>query len=173
MNKTKDIAASPLCFVSPYPQLAKAAEALVAQLDYAVTIHQTTLNRILDELPLLESRGHQVLISRGGCAEILKKHSKLPVVEIKMSGYDILDALIPFKGQKGTVGIVGFSSVIKGCARVAEQLNINYKILPYREMIKKRFLPEATISVHAIRLHCWRYRLSGLFFTAGLAIPFT
>lgn len=128
MNKTKDIAASPLCFVSPYPQLAKAAEALVAQLDYAVTIHQTTLNRILDELPLLESRGHQVLISRGGCAEILKKHSKLPVVEIKMSGYDILDALIPFKGQKGTVGIVGFSSVIKGCARVAEQLNINYKI---------------------------------------------
>ncbi|KDS01807.1 Propionate catabolism operon regulatory protein PrpR [Salmonella enterica subsp. enterica serovar Heidelberg str. RI-11-014316] len=57
-----------------------------------------------------------------------------------MSGYDILDALIPFKGQKGTVGIVGFSSVIKGCARVAEQLNINYKILPYREMIKKRFL---------------------------------
>ncbi|MEA7585224.1 hypothetical protein ONO39_21225, partial [Salmonella enterica subsp. enterica serovar Anatum] len=53
MNKTKDIAASPLCFVSPYPQLAKAAEALVAQLDYAVTIHQTTLNRILDELPLL------------------------------------------------------------------------------------------------------------------------
>ncbi|ESJ52173.1 Sigma-54 interaction domain protein, partial [Salmonella enterica subsp. enterica serovar Cubana str. CFSAN001083] len=128
MNKTKDIAASPLCFVSPYPQLAKAAEALVAQLDYAVTIHQTTLNRILDELPLLESRGHQVLISRGGCAEILKKYSKLPVVEIKMSGYDILDALIPFKGQKGTVGIVGFSSVIKGCARVAEQLNINYKI---------------------------------------------
>ncbi|EHD4717665.1 PrpR N-terminal domain-containing protein, partial [Salmonella enterica subsp. enterica serovar Alachua] len=117
MNKTKDIAASPLCFVSPYPQLAKAAEALVAQLDYAVTIHQTTLNRILDELPLLESRGHQVLISRGGCAEILKKYSKLPVVEIKMSGYDILDALIPFKGQKGTVGIVGFSSVIKGCAR--------------------------------------------------------
>ncbi|MDG0089888.1 hypothetical protein L0D12_16820, partial [Salmonella enterica subsp. enterica] len=63
MNKTKDIAASPLCFVSPYPQLAKAAEALVAQLDYAVTIHQTTLNRILDELPLLESRGHQVLMN--------------------------------------------------------------------------------------------------------------
>ncbi|EJD4941760.1 hypothetical protein M2N77_003685 [Salmonella enterica subsp. enterica serovar 4,[5],12:i:-] len=49
MNKTKDIAASPLCFVSPYPQLAKAAEALVAQLDYAVTIHQTTLNP--DESP--------------------------------------------------------------------------------------------------------------------------
>ncbi len=49
-----------------------------------------------------------------------------------MSGYDILDALIPFKGQKGTVGIVGFSSVIKGCAR-SEQLNINYKFLPYRK----------------------------------------
>lgn len=72
MNKTKDIAAAPLCFVSPYPQLAKAAGALVAQLDYAVAIHQTTLNRILDELPLLESSGHRVLISRGGCAEILK-----------------------------------------------------------------------------------------------------
>ncbi|SUH38798.1 Propionate catabolism operon regulatory protein PrpR [Salmonella enterica subsp. enterica] len=25
-------------------------------------------------------------------------------------------------------------------------------------------MPEAAISVHAIRLHCWRYRLSGLFF---------
>lgn len=42
MNKTKDIAAAPLCFVSPYPRLAKAAGALVAQLDYAVAIHQTT-----------------------------------------------------------------------------------------------------------------------------------
>lgn len=128
MNDTIDIAAAPLCFVSPYPQLAKSVETLVSQLDYSVAIHQTTLNRILAELPELESRGHSVLISRGGCAEILKKHSKLPVIEIKMSGYDILDALVPFKGQKGTVGIVGFSSVIKGCARVAEQLDINYKI---------------------------------------------
>lgn len=55
-------------------------------------------NCILDELFLLEFCGYQVLISCGGCVEILKKYSKLLVVEIKMFGYDIFDVFIFFKG---------------------------------------------------------------------------
>ncbi len=50
MNKTKDSRIS--SSVGSYLNWQAAAEALVAQLDYAaVTIHQTTLNRIPDELP--------------------------------------------------------------------------------------------------------------------------
>lgn len=70
-------ASSSSCFcLLPYPQLAKAAGALVGAVS-GLRRHYSSndSNRITDELPLLESR-EQVLISRGGCAEILKKHSR-------------------------------------------------------------------------------------------------
>ncbi len=66
--KTKDIAAFPSCFVSPYPQLAKVSRRLVAQLDYAVTIHQTTL--IVSSMSyLIVSPVGTVYRHRGGCAK--------------------------------------------------------------------------------------------------------
>lgn len=117
---------TPLCLVAPYPELAQSAQLLSATLDYPLAIHLTDLNRIVNELPTLESQGYQVLISRGGCAELLRKHSHLPVVEIKTSGYDILDALTPFVGQSVEIGIVGFSSVVEGCGRIAAQLGIRH-----------------------------------------------
>ncbi len=55
-----------------------------------------------------------------------------------MSGYDILDSY-PFKRTKRHCRYCRLFSVIQD-ARVAEQLNINYKIFTLQEMIK-HFLP--------------------------------
>ncbi|GKX57394.1 propionate catabolism operon regulatory protein PrpR [Leminorella grimontii] len=122
-----ETAPTPLCLVAPYPALIEEAKSLLPGFSTPLALHLTDLNRVIEELPTLESRGHRVLISRGGCADLLRQHSRLPVVEIKTSGYDVLNALTPFIGQKVRIGIVGFRSVVEGCCRAAEQLGIEHE----------------------------------------------
>lgn len=118
---------TPLCLIAPYSALIDAAESLLPQLSLPITLHLTDLNRVIDELPAIESCGYRVLISRGGCADLLRQHSQLPVVEIKTSGYDVLNALAPFIGQKVRIGIVGFRSVVEGCCQAAVLLGIEHE----------------------------------------------
>lgn len=56
---------TPLCLIAPYSALIDAAESLLPQLSLPITLHLTDLNRVIDELPAIESCGYRVLISRG------------------------------------------------------------------------------------------------------------
>lgn len=124
---TPETTLTPLCLVAPYPALIEETKSLLHQFTTPLTLHLTDLNRVIEELPTLETRGYRVLISRGGCADLLRQHSSLPVVEIKTSGYDVLNALAPFIGQSVHIGIVGFRSVVDGCCRAAKQLGIEHQ----------------------------------------------
>lgn len=45
-----------------------------------------------------ENKGFDVIISRGATALLLQEHCQLPVVDVKISGYDILRTLTLIKG---------------------------------------------------------------------------
>jgi len=49
----------------------------------------------------------------------------LPVIEIRVTGYDLLEALIKAKNLKGKTAIIGFSNVISGGRKIAKCLNLN------------------------------------------------
>ncbi|OOM78874.1 sigma-54-dependent transcriptional regulator [Clostridium sp. BL-8] len=66
-----------------------------------------------------------VIISRGGTAEMIQKVVSIPVIEIEISGYDMLRVLTLLKDYPGKIAIVGFASISTGAATVCEILDVN------------------------------------------------
>ena len=74
-----------------------------------------------------QRKGAQVLISRGGTASILRKKTNIPVVEIRVLAYDILEALYNYHKTDTPIGIAGHRSVVKYCRNVSQILGIPIK----------------------------------------------
>lgn len=78
----------------------------------------------------LEENGYDVIISRGATARLLRKHCNLPVVEVKISGYDILRTLTLVKGYTGKVGLMSYLNTIQGADAIGTLLDMNLTFFP-------------------------------------------
>lgn len=85
-----------------------------------------------------EENGGQVIITRGGSAEKLRKIIHIPIVEIKVGTEDILKIFEKFKNKNETIGIVGYKSVINKCEWIAKCLDIEIKILEIDSKTKEK-----------------------------------
>lgn len=66
-----------------------------------------------------------IIISRGGTAELIQKEVPIPVIEIEVSGYDMLRVLTLVKDYPGKTAIVGFSPISEGAAAICEILDMD------------------------------------------------
>src|SRR3954453_380791 len=57
-----------------------------------------------------EKRGTDVIISRGGTAQLIKKAVRIPVIDMQLSGYDMIRSLTLASNLKDKIAIVGFSN---------------------------------------------------------------
>jgi propionate catabolism operon transcriptional regulator len=74
-----------------------------------------------------------VIISRGGTAEMIQKEVSIPVIEIEISGYDMLRVLTLLKDYPGKVAIVGFASISTDAATVCEILDADISSYTIKE----------------------------------------
>lgn len=74
-----------------------------------------------------ESRGFDVVVSRGGTARLIKKHINIPVVDMKLSGNDILKAILLADNGYNTA-IVAYSNITTGAKEILELLGLRMKI---------------------------------------------
>lgn len=81
----------------------------------------------------LEHRGYDVVISRGATAKLLKKHMSIPVVEIPMTGYDILRTLTLLNGFSGKIGMMSYLNNIPGAHTIGNLLNMDITFYPIDE----------------------------------------
>lgn len=116
--------------IAPYPGLIKLINDLNKQLtDFEITVAQGDLTQSLDLLDKYKENKFDLIISRGGTANLIKMHTTIPVLNIQISGYDILRILTLLKGyQSTTIGVIGFKDVIKSFESVTNlmDININY-----------------------------------------------
>ena len=70
--------------------------------------------------------GAKVLISRGGTYDLLRSEFDIPVVEIKVTAFDLIDSFKAAKeaGATGLVGVIGYRNVISGAEIVAEVMGL-------------------------------------------------
>lgn len=68
-----------------------------------------------------EHKGYDVIISRGGTAEMISQNVSIPVINIDISGYDYMRAIKMAENIQGTKAFVGFSN-ITGRARSVNSL---------------------------------------------------
>ena len=84
-----------------------------------------------------EENGGQIIITRGGSAERLKRKVHIPIVEIKVTSEDILKVFEKFKYKNEVIGVVGYKSVISKCQWIADCMGIDIQILEIDSKIEQ------------------------------------
>ncbi|WP_181348051.1 sigma-54-dependent transcriptional regulator [Thalassobacillus sp. CUG 92003] len=74
-----------------------------------------------------EAQGYDVIISRGGTASLIEGQVSIPVVDIKVSGYDMLRVFTLLKGVQGKAALVGFPNISRGASTICSILDMDVK----------------------------------------------
>lgn len=101
----------------------KTAEIISEQGYSNVDVVLGTMSQGLEIAKQLEKEGVQIIVARGGTYKLVKSQLKIPVVEIKVSAYDIVNSFDQIKDPNEVIGLVGYSNVVFG-------FNVLKKIIP-------------------------------------------
>ncbi len=80
-----------------------------------------------------ERDGYDVIISRGGTAEMILKNVAIPVINIEVSGYDYMRAIKLADNIKGLKAFVGFAYITERARSVNELLQTDIDIFTINE----------------------------------------
>ncbi|NHM30865.1 PrpR N-terminal domain-containing protein [Neobacillus terrae] len=76
-----------------------------------------------------ENNGYHFIISRGGTASMIQEAVSLPVIDIQVSGYDVLRIITLVKGFSRKTALVGFSNVTQGASTICKLLDFDINTL--------------------------------------------
>ena len=82
-----------ILLVAPYPSLRELAEQRKSQIDISFDTVVGNLAENWDEIQSLIGQGVKVVLSRGGTAQYLRERLDIPVVDIPVTSFDILNAI--------------------------------------------------------------------------------
>ncbi|MBN1849787.1 MAG: sigma 54-interacting transcriptional regulator [Deltaproteobacteria bacterium] len=114
-----------ILIIAPHSKLAETAK-VVARKHSDVAVKLGLLEQSIDIAQKAEAKGVDVLISRGGTAQLLDREIKsTPTVELPVSPYDLLKAIHRAKTYGNHITVIGFDSIIQGVEQLASILDVN------------------------------------------------
>ncbi len=114
-----------ILIIAPHPKIAETAK-VVARKHEDVAVELGLLEHSIDIARKAEAEGVEVLISRGGTAQLLEGEiTSTPIVELPVSTYDLLKAIHRAKTYGDHVTVIGFDSIIQGVEQLAPILDVN------------------------------------------------
>ena len=124
MSKIKVMAIAP--YEGLKELLLKTRARYMEQMDIDVVVGD--LREGLTQGRAAEAGGYDIIISRGGTAEMLSQHVSIPVVNIEVSGYDFLRAIATAQNFVGNKAIVGFSYITENAKSVNDLMQTDIRI---------------------------------------------
>lgn len=98
--------------IAPYAGLKNMMDVLALQRkDIEMTTYLADLDAADTLLSRLEIENYDVILSRGGTALLLKRIAPIPVFDMKISYYDILNTINLARGMNVKLGIVAYPSI--------------------------------------------------------------
>ena len=85
-----------------------------------MTVHEGDLSKGLAAALGSIDSDFDVVISRGGTAQMLEDELSLPVIEIDVSATDLLEALARHNPQGRRTAVIGFSNALRAVSEVAD-----------------------------------------------------
>lgn len=76
----------------------------------------------------VEKKGFDAIISRGGTAQMIQEHVSIPVIDMGLSGYDILKTIIIANNQREKTALIGFSNITSGAHAILDLLDLSTAI---------------------------------------------
>lgn len=108
------MAESGIIFIAPNRELEEVAREVVRELGESITIELGVLAEGVRIAKEAEARGAGAVISRGGTTVMIREAGlSIPVIDVRVTGYDIIRALHKAKRYSSQVGIVGFPNIVR------------------------------------------------------------
>ncbi|MCI8417254.1 MAG: sigma 54-interacting transcriptional regulator [Lachnospiraceae bacterium] len=94
-----------------------------------LTVHIGTLQKGLEIVQSYNLDDFDIVVARGGTANLFERHIKLPIARIEISVYDILRAIKLAENYTSRFAIVGISSTVENAKLLRNLLQYNIKIV--------------------------------------------
>lgn len=115
--------------VAPYPRLAELAIEVCRELGEDLEVRRGDLSAGVEVAREMQSRGVDVVISRGGTALAIEQAVDIPVIPIQVTGFDIVRAIHAAKQLGGAIGVIGFKNVIYGTEGIQDALGVSLRLI--------------------------------------------
>ncbi|MDM5340715.1 PrpR N-terminal domain-containing protein [Fictibacillus enclensis] len=116
-------------FVAPYATMKNLIENSASEQDELdVHIEIGNLQEGVEIARKAEKQGYEVIISRGGTAKLIQDEVGIPVIDVHVSGYDMLRVLTLANDFNGKKAIVGFSNITLGARAITDVLDISIEV---------------------------------------------
>ena len=126
---------APVALVAPFSDLAEIGRAVLREFPQPVEIRVGDMARGLAEVRGLVRQGVEVIISRGGTANLIRTELGLPVVEVRTSAYDILTALKPLLGTGKKIGFIGSPVMFLGAERMRGLFDMDVTLYAFTDFV--------------------------------------
>lgn len=107
-----------IIFIAPDKNLADKAKQAISKFGDEIEVYQGSLSEGLRLARQAVQNGTNIVISRGGTGNLIKKNLQIPVVNLETSGFDIIDSINEAVTYSNNIGIVGFQNLISSYERV-------------------------------------------------------
>lgn len=111
--------------IAPYEGLKELIIELGRNQDFEIHVEVGDLEKGVELASHAVDEGFDIIISRGGTAELIQRKVSIPVIEIEVSGYDMLRVLTLVRDYPGKAAIVGFPPISEGAATVSQLLEMD------------------------------------------------
>ena len=117
--------------IAPYDAMLPLIDELKEeQSDLTIVSEVGDLERGVELALKMEQQGADILISRGGTAKLIREAVSLQVIDIHISGYDLLRSIMLATGHSDEKkALVGFPNITLGAASIISLLEIDMKVV--------------------------------------------
>ena len=120
--------------IAPYEGMKTAMQKLAAgRKDLELDVYVGDLNKGVDIAKQTFNSTYDVIISRGGTAELIGRATTIPVIEITLSVYDILRAIKLAENYSDRYAIVGFPAITDSARILCSLLKYELDIITIHE----------------------------------------
>jgi len=115
-----------IVIIAPYKDLFSLCKRIIKERGYKdIDVILGDLSQGVVEAKKAVAKGAKIIISRGGTYRMIKSSVNIPVVELRITAFDLLKGFKEVMDYKGKIGVVGFENVIYGCKKIGEVLDLD------------------------------------------------
>lgn len=122
--------------IAPYDGIINIAREIANEQSLEFEMVFAELNDGVLKAKEFSKRGINVIISRGGTAKVINEEANVEVVEIKMTGFDLLRSLKMTGSSSKKIGVIGYKNVIEGMRSIAEILDLEIEYIEIENEIQ-------------------------------------
>lgn len=141
-----------ITIIAPYEELKNVSDEVLEETNLDI---ETTIGDLwngVEKAKLAKMKNKEIIISRGGTAKLIKENVDISVIEIKVTGYDLLRVLNKYVGCGKRIAVVGYSNVISGAKAIGDiiGLSLDYFVLEREEEAYSKIKEAADFGVDVV-----------------------